>query len=234
MKASIASSAQCRSSTTSTRRASRGEALEELAPGREVLLARGFLCLEAEERAQAGAQTVAVLAVGQHGLEARLAARHAVALEDAGDEPRRSRESAQKVTPEPKGRQRPWRQVTTVGLVVEAAGELGQQAALADAGLADDEGEARRCVRRPASSSSCSEASSSSRPTKLEEKRAQLRAGARQGGGRDPGLQRLALALERDGGGRRRRRRPSRWRRGSPRRRRRPSAGRRSAGGRRR
>ena len=62
----------------------RGEAFEELAPRREVLVARGLLGLEAEQRPQAGAQAVAVLALRQHGLEARLAARHAVALEDAG------------------------------------------------------------------------------------------------------------------------------------------------------
>ena len=61
-----------------------GEALEEGAPGREVLLARGLFCLEAEQGAQAGAQAVALVALGQHGLETGLSARHAVAFKDAG------------------------------------------------------------------------------------------------------------------------------------------------------
>ena len=87
-----------------------------------------------------------------------------------------------------------------LGPVVEAAGQLGQQAALADAGLADDEAELRTCGRRsqhPASFRSSVELLLAADEGGGE--RAQLGAGARQGGGRDPGAERLALALERNG-----------------------------------
>ena len=114
--------------------------LEEGSPGREVLLARGLLGLEAEEGAQAAAQPVALLALGEHGLETRLRAGHAVALEDAGT-------GADDLRERPEGDVRAERQAAALtpgddgGLIVEAPGELGQQAALADARFADDEGE---------------------------------------------------------------------------------------------
>ena len=68
------------------------------------------------------------------------AARHAVALEDAGG-------ASDDLGEGPEGDVGAEGQAAALapgdelGLVVEAAGELGQQAALADAGLADDEGE---------------------------------------------------------------------------------------------
>ena len=57
-------------------------ALEEGAPGGEVLLARGLLRLETEQGAQAGAQQVAVGRRRQDGFESRLRPRDPVTLED--------------------------------------------------------------------------------------------------------------------------------------------------------
>ena len=79
-----------------------------------------------------------------------------------------------------------------LGRVVESAGELGQQAALADAGLADDEGEAGRRLRREA----CVEQRLQGGELLLaadeaEVEAAQLGAGARQGGRGEPGAERL-------------------------------------------
>ena len=65
-------------------RAGGGQTLKEGAPGGEVLLTGGFLRLETQERTQAGAEAVAVGALGEDRLQARLGARHAVTLQDAG------------------------------------------------------------------------------------------------------------------------------------------------------
>ena len=135
------------------RRARSGEALEERPPGGEVLLARGLLGLEAEQRAQAGAQAVAVSPSRAAPPRGAPRARHAVALEDAGG-------GAHDLRERPEGDVRAERQAAALapgdelGPVVEAAGELGEQAALADAGLADDEGEARAVLGAASSSSS--------------------------------------------------------------------------------
>ena len=170
MKASIASSAQCRSSTTSTAGPLGGEALEEVTPGGEVLLARGLLGLEAEQRAQAGAQSVAVRALGQHGLETRL--RCAPRRRSRG-----CRQSSDDLGEGPEG------DVRAEGQAAALAPGDERWAGRRDAGRTRRAGGSCRCRARrrsgrsadcrrswPRASRSSRAASSSSRPTKLEVK----------------------------------------------------------------
>ena len=162
------------------------EALEELSPGGEVLLARGLLCLEAEERAQARAEPVAVGVLGQDRLEAGLGAGHAVALEHAGL-------GAHDLAERPEGDAAAEGQAAALtpddepGVVVEAAGELGQQSALADAGLADEEGTVETPVGGRLVEQGLELGELLLPADELGAEAAQLGAGARQRRGRDPG-----------------------------------------------
>ncbi len=197
MKASIASSAQCRSSTTSTA----GPAAAR--PSRNSRQAAKFSSREASSasRPRSGrrrARRRSRSAPSGSTASRRASLRATPSLSRMPAEARTISESAQKVTFEPKGRQRPWRQVTSVRPVVEAAGELGQQAALADAGLADDEGEAADWRPAAAVEQLLEGGELLLAADEARGEAAQLRAGARQGGGGDPGAQRLALALEGD------------------------------------
>ena len=87
--------------------------------------------------------------------------------------------------------------MTSLGPVVEAAGELGQQAALADARLADDEGEPGLRVRGGLVEQRPQGGELLLAPDEGGGEAAQLGAGARQRRRGDPGRERLGLALER-------------------------------------
>ena len=173
------------------------EALEELSPGGEVLLAGGFFCLKTHERAQARPQAVTVGALGQDRLEACLGAGDAVALEDAG---RVAHDPGER----PEGDAGAEGQAAALapddepGMVAEAAGQLGEQSALADAGLADEKGTAETSVGDGLVEQGLELGELVLPADELGAEAAQLGAGARQRRGRDPGAQRFLLALHRD------------------------------------
>ena len=83
-------------------------------------------------------------------------------------------------------------------MVAEAAGELGEQSALADAGLADEKGTAETSVGGGLVEQGLELGKLVFPADELGAEAAQLGAGARQRRGRDPGAQRLLLALHRD------------------------------------
>ena len=85
------------------------------------------------------------------------------------------------------------------GEVVQAAGELGKQAALADARLADDQGKAGRTPRDRVIKQGLQAGKLLLAADERRGEAAQLRAGSRQGGSGDPGSEGFGLALERDG-----------------------------------
>ena len=198
MKASIGSSAQCRSSTTSTAGPSAAR------PSRNSRQAEKFSSREASSasRPRSGrrrlAQAVAVLAFGQHGLEARLAARDAVALEDAG-------RAAHDLGERPEGHVRSEGQAAALAPGDGRGGSSRRRANSASRRLLPMPGSPQirpNCGLRPSVAASTSFCSSVELLLAADEgggERAQLRAGARQGGGREPGVERLTLALERDG-----------------------------------
>ena len=120
------------------------EVLKEAQPGGEVLLTLRRRRLETEEGAQALPEPGPVLALRQHGLELRLDRLAAVGLEDAGVRLDDLREC-------PEGDPLAIGQAATLSpgdhlrSGVDAGEQLADQPGLADAGLADDEGDLRRC-----------------------------------------------------------------------------------------
>ena len=197
MKASIASSAQCRSSTTSTVGSEAARLSRNCAPGGEVLLPGGFFCLKTHERAQARPQAVAVGTLGQDRLEACLGAGDAVALEDAGRvayDPGQGPEGDAGA----EGQAAALAPDDELGMVAEAAGELGEQSALADAGLADEKGTAETAFGDGLVEQGLELGELLLPADERGAEAAQLGAGARQRRGRDPGAQRFLLALHRD------------------------------------
>ena len=168
-------------------RAAGGEALEEVAPGREVLLAAGLLGLEAEQRRAGG--HAAGRGRAPPGERSRGAPRCGPRRRSRGCRPRPCTisESAQKVTLRAEGQAAALAPCDELGPVVETTGELGEQAALADAGLAETR--VKRGLR-PSSAASEQLLQRGELLLAADERRgeaAQLRAGAGQGGGGDPG-----------------------------------------------
>ena len=122
-------------------RAGVGDQLEEARPGGEVLLAGGLRRLEGEQRAQALAQPPSLIALGQHRVELRFDGHDIVGVEDAGviledlaQGPERDPLAVRHAASLSPG-DHLWSHV-------EGAGELEQQATLADPGLADNEDDA--------------------------------------------------------------------------------------------
>ena len=149
MKASIASSAQCRSSTTSTA----GPAAAR--PSRNARQAEKFSSREASSASRPSSGRRRARRRSRSSPSGRTVSRRA-SVRATPSLSRMPAAAADDLRERPEGDVRAEGQAAALapgdelGPVVEAAGELGQQAALADAGLADDEGEARRgAPRRP-------------------------------------------------------------------------------------
>ena len=198
MNASMPSSAQCRSSTTTTAGPS------DARPSRKPRQTAKFSSRAASSasRPSSGRRRARVRSRSSPSgrtVSSRASARATPSLSRMPAEDRTISESAQKVTPEPNGRQRPWRQTTSSG------SSSSRRANSASSRLLPMPGSPTMRPRRDglrsgaaSASSPSSSASSSSRPTKLVVKlrsSAPVRTQRRRG---DPGAQRLALALERD------------------------------------
>ena len=163
-KASSASSAQCRSSNDEHGRTRRGEVLEEAQPGGEVLVAGGLRRPPGRAARAGAAQPRRGPRPRQDLLELGLDGRAVVGLEDAGV-------SLHDLAERPEGDALAVRQAAALapgdqlGARVDVAQELGDQARLADAGLADDEGDLGRRGSTAFSRRARGRTSSISRPT---------------------------------------------------------------------